>query len=251
VNGNATNLGEGFNGESERLYRNAAGSNYLPWDPKVTLRSTSANGSGGGSFSDACTVGSHLVAADKFFWTDGTIDGDLTTFDPWTNAAGTSGATNPDYSAYTATPVYHRKFYSASGNTFTNVRLYFSGDAGTSGANAWGDALANSQLKVYVRRDSSANGGSSGYSADALNVHGSAYDFAQFNDGASGLDTPGACVRTQVSNSLGGYQEFTWGSFNCLVGFWIEIQIMDDTIEIDGLNVEMQYGPTSWESNPV
>ena len=259
VPGAPTNLGEDFDDESERLIRDAGGTNtYLTWDSKVTLASTGSLGATGASspFSDACVVGDYLVRGDKYFLTSGVINGNLTTYSPWTNAPGTSGANNPDYSTYTATPVYHRKFYSASGNTFSNVRLYFGGDAGSSGTNGWGDALTNSLLKVYVRRDSSPNGGSSGFSANPLNVHGLEFDNAQFDDGVSGVDTWGSSVRTIASNSAtppNNFQEFTWGSWNCTVGFWIEIQIIDPTIEIDYLNVEMQYGvnPGDWESNPV
>jgi hypothetical protein len=249
VNDLPTNLGESFNDESERLVRGAAA--YTAWDSLLTLGTGIANQTGAsGPFSDVCTVGSYIVRGDKFFLTapnTSTLNPDLTTYSPWTNAAGSSGSNNPNYTTYTNTPTYHRRFYTASAKSISNITFNFTGDAGTNGSN-FGAALAASQLKLYVRRVASPNGGSVGHGANPLNVHGPLYDSGQYNDGGSGADTPGSAIRTQTNSSN---VIATFGSFFCTTGFWVEIQLIDPTIELASLNMTLEFTDASTESNPV
>ena len=248
VTATPTNLGESFNNESERLIRGAA--SYTAWDPLVILGSNISNQTGASSpFSDACSVGSYIVRPDKYFLsTSGNPDQpDLSLFKPWTNKAGTSGTTNPNYTTYTNTAVYNRRFYTASAKSISNISLAFGGSAGTNGSN-WGNALANNDLKIYVRREASPNGGSIGHGANPLSVHGVLYDSGQYNDGSSGADTLGAAIRTQTNSSN---VICTFGSFFCTTGFWIEVQLVDPTIEIEFINCTLEFTDASTETNPV
>jgi len=248
VNDTPTNLGESFNNESERLNRTGS---YTAFDSKANLPATITNQTGAsGPFSSACTVGSYIVRGDKFFLTapnTSTLNPDLTTYSPWTNASGTTGSSNPNYTTRTNTPTYHRRFYTASSKSISNMTFSFTGDAGTNGSN-FGAALAASQLKIYLRRQASPNGGSVGYAANALNVHGPIYDSGEYNDGGSGVDTLGSAIRTQTNASN---VVATWGSFFCTTGFWVEIQLVDPTIELASVNVSLEFTDASTESNPV
>ena len=250
VNDLPTNLGESFNDESERLNRTGS---YTAFDSLANLPAIITNQTGAsGPFSSACTVGSYIVRGDKFFLTapnTSTLNPDLTTYLPWTNAAGTTGSSNPNYTTRTNTPTYHRRFYTASAKAILNMTFNFTGDAGTNGSN-FGAALAASQLKIYVRRQASSSvpPGSVGYGANPLNVHGPLYDSGQFNDGVSGADTPGSAIRTQTNASS---VLATFGNRNCTTGFWVEIQLVDPTIELASVNVTLEFADSSTESNPV
>ena len=128
--------------------------------------------------------------------------------------------------------------------------MSFGGSWGSSGNAA--TALANSQLKIYVRRENSQPGGSSGHGANPLALHGALYNSGSpvnpFNDGASGVDTVGSLIRTAGSgNTVTG----TFGNFGALNGFWVEIQIVDPDIKLDFINVTLQFTNGTTESNPV
>ena len=81
--------------------------------------------------------------------------------------------------------------------------MVFSGSFGSSG-NAL-TALSSSQLKVYIRRVDCVTGGDFGFSANPLALHGGLYNSGSpanpFNDGASGVDTPGSLIRTGGSSN--------------------------------------------------
>jgi len=244
-----TNLGESFNNESERLYRNTGSNAYVAWSPTKALGDATQLPNGTGSstpFSNACTVGSFIVRADKYFMTDpntSTIEPDLALYKP--NSLGT----NPNYTGITGTATYHRRFYTSSVKTITNVKFDFAGSAGTSGSN-FGQALADSKLKIYIRRVGTNASGNIGFNAPPLSVHGGLYDSGVFNDGNSGVDSSGALVRT-VTNSSN--VSFTFGGPSTLAttGFWAEVQFVDSTIELESINVTLTFGDNTTESNPV
>lgn len=244
----ATNLGEDFEDESQRLTRGAA--SYSSFNSAATLGTSLSNQTGTGPFSDGCVVGSYLVRADKFFADNGnspqlaTLIPNLTSYKP--NTLGP----NPNYSTYTQRATYHRRFYTASALPIANFDMSFGGSWGSSGNAA--TALANSQLKIYVRRENSQPGGSFGHGANPLSLHGALYNSGSpvnpFNDGASGVDTVGSLIRTAGSgNTVTG----TFGNFGALNGFWVEIQIIDPDIKIDFINVTLQFTNGTTESNPV
>ena len=248
-----TNLGESFNTEVERLTRGAAA--YTAWDPLLILTKNVLNQSvpsGGGTYDQAAVVGSYLVKASRFFLTGGgTIAPDLTTYKPWTNAAGTVGTTNPDYTTYTDIGTYHRRFYTTSVKSIANCQLSFTGDSGVSAD--WGTALTNSNLKIYIRREATNASGNIGHSAPPLAVHGAPYNNALWNDGngaGNQVDQPSSLSRTtaNANNVI-----FTFGSNTtyCVTGFYIEIQIVDQTIELDAINATLLFADGTSQSNPV
>jgi len=245
----STNLGEDFDDEDERLIRGSSA--YSTWDSGSTLGTGISNQTGSSSpFDDSCVVGSYLVRADKFFADNGnspqisTLIPNITTYKPDKNG------TNPNYSSYSDTATYHRKFYTTNVTPIANFDLTAGGQWGTSGNLA--TALLNSEIKMYVRRVGSSTGGSYGHGANPLSLHGALYNSGApinpFDDGASGVDTPGSLIRTAGStNTVTG----TFGSYSCDIGFWLEIQIIDPDIKLDYINVTLEFTNGTTESNPV
>ena len=242
----STSLGEAFADEEERLYRNTTANTYDVWDSTKSLTdgTQGPNGTGSaGTFNNGCIVGSYLVRGSQFFADNGnsaqigTLIPNLSSYKPDKNGS------NPNYSSLSDIPVYHRKFYTSSGRTISNVDLDFTGSFGTSG-NAT-TALANSQMKIYIRRVATNDSGSTGFNANPLAVHGGLYESGLpangFNDGASGIDTVGSLIRTgsSVSNSV----NFTFGENTTLCdnGFWVEIQLVDSDIKLNTLNVTLKF----------
>ena len=254
----STNLGEAFADETERLYRDTAANAYIAWDSVKSLADATqppnATGSAG-TFENGCVVGSYLVRGSQFFRDNGTKNGgppdnsqigtlipNLSTYKP--DGGTGSPNPNPNYSALTNIPVYHRRFYTASGVAITNVDIVFTGSFGASG-NAL-TALANSQMKVYIRREATNSVGSFGFNANPLAVHGGEFNSGSsggnpFNDGASGVDTPGSLIRT--GSSSGNNINFTFGSGTQLAvgGFWLEIQLVASDIKIDTMNLTLNF----------
>jgi hypothetical protein len=245
VSDNSTRLGESFNGETERLVRGA--SSYTSWNSNDTLATSISNQTGSsGPFCDACLVGGYLVRPDKYWLSAGlsTLQPNLTSYKPDKNG------TNPNYSSYTQTSTYHRRFYTASALNISSFQIVFSGSFGTSG-NAI-TALSSSQLKVYIRRVDCVTGGSFGFGANPLSLHGGLYNSGSpanpFNDGASGVDTPGSLIRTGgTTNTINA----TFGTYAAKTGFWMELQIVDPDIKIDYINVTLTFANSTTDSAPV
>lgn len=250
----STNLGEAFTDEEERLYRNTTASTYDVWDTTKLLgnptQAPNATGTAG-TFENGCTVGSKLLRGSQFFADNGdspqvgTLIPDLTLYKPDKNGQ------NPDYSLLTNIPVYHRRFYTSNPLPISNVDLTFSGSFGTS-VDAT-TALANSTMKIYIRREATNNAGSFGFNANPLAAHGALYNSGApvnpFDDGASGVDTQGSLIRTGASS--GNVVNFTFGGGTtlCEVGFWIEIQLVNSDINLDRINVQLNFSNGTNESN--
>ena len=252
----STNLSEPFTDEAQRLYRDTATSAYISWDSGKSLadgtQAPNATGSAG-TFENGCIVGSRLLRGSQFFSDDGNSPNptdlipDLTTYKP--NNVGVDP--NPNYTTLTNIAVYHRKFFTSSSKNISNVILSFTGDFGTT--NNATNALANSDMKIYIRRDSTNSVGSTGFNANPLAVHGGLFDSGApanpWNDGASGVDTPGSLVRQ--GSSSGNNVEFTFGLATqlCKVGFWMEIQLVSNQIKLDQVNVTLKFSDGTSESN--
>jgi len=254
VTASSTNLGEDFDDESERLIRGST--SYTSWDSESTLgTSVTLTAPTATTGCDACIVGDYLLRPDQFYLgasnpTSGTlVNNDLPNYEPSTLG------TNPDYSgsSYQTTSVYHRKFYTSSANEtrpIANFQLTFEGLFGAD-SNAT-TALSNENLKIYIRKVSGA--GSTGFNANPLALHGGLFNSDPqnpYNDGASGVDTPGSLIRT--GSSSGNSVDGTFGGDNAVEGFWIEVQILNSDIKIDTINCEMVFagGTPATESNPV
>jgi hypothetical protein len=128
--------------------------------------------------------------------------------------------------------------------------MVFSGSFGSSG-NAL-TALSSSQLKVYIRRVDCVTGGDFGFNANPLALHGGLYNSGSpanpFNDGASGVDTPGSLIRTGGSSNT---VNATFGTFAAKTGFWMELQIVDPDIKLDYINVTLTFANNTTDSAPV
>jgi hypothetical protein len=246
----STSLGEAFADETERLYRDTAANAYIAWDSVKSLADATqppnATGSAG-TFENGCVVGSYLVKGSQFFRDNGdapligTLIPDLSTYKP--DGGNGSPNPNPNYSALTNIPVYHRRFYTASGVAISNVDIVFTGSFGASGDAT--TALANSQMKIYIRREATNSIGSFGFNANPLAVHGGEFNSGgagnPFNDGASGVDTLGSLIRT--GSSSGNNVNFTFGPGTQLAvgGFWLEIQLVASDIKINTMNLTLNF----------
>jgi hypothetical protein len=249
----STSLGEDFDDESQRLTRGSSA--YSTFNSTATLGTSLSNQTGSsGPFSDGCVVGSYLVRADKFFADNGDSPAIATLIPNLTGYKPNKGGTNPNYSSYSQVPTYHRKFYTASGKAIANFNLTAGGTWGSSGSLS--NALNSSSIKMYVRRVGSSTGGSFGFNANPLALHGAMYNSGApinpFNDGSSGVDTVGSLIRTAPTPPTGNNTVTgTFGAYSCDDGFWLEIQIIDPDIKIDFINVTLLFTDGSNESNPV
>jgi len=251
-NDNSTRLGEDFDGESMRLRRGP--SVYSTWDSTEELRQSITGTGLIGTYCDACVVGSNLVRPDRFFLTDpstSTIEPELTTY------KANKGGINPDYSLYSNIAVYHRKFSTSFANNNKAISSFVMTFGGVPAAyDDFSHALESSVLRVYIRRINVPNGqivGTYGFNANPLSLHGPLFSSGApaepFDDGASGVDTPGARIRTvNGGNSVPG----TFGTGSpAAEGFWMELQILDPNIKIDYINVTLVFSDGATDSVPV
>lgn len=250
----STNLGEAFADEEERLYRNTTAQTYDLWDTTLALGNPNQppNATGtAGTFDNGCIVGSTLLRGSQFFEDDGdspqigSLIPDLTLYKPDKNGP------NPNYTLLSNIPVYHRRFYTANGLPISNVDLTFNGSFGSS-VDAT-TALSNSDMKIYIRREATNSSGSVGFNANPLAVHGGLWDSQApvfgWDDGASGVDTPGSFIRTGASVANDVNFTFGGGIYLCENGFWIEIQLVNSDIKLDRIDVTLNFSNGTSESN--
>ena len=95
-------------------------------------------------------------------------------------------------------------------------------------------ALNNGDIKMYVRRIASASGGSAGPNGTAFALGTGFYNFAFWSDNAP-VDDPGSMIRTQASS--GNVVEFVFGNRDANVGIYLEIQLIDTSIEINSITL--------------
>ena len=92
-------------------------------------------------------------------------------------------------------------------------------------------------MRIYIRKEAeSAGAGNIGHSAIPLSLHGS-QPFTTILDPPTAIDTASAACRTTLtpSNTVGG----TFGGFNPIDGFYVEIQIADPVIRIDTISIKL------------
>jgi hypothetical protein len=241
TSGNSNQLRERFDDEEFRLER--TGSSYSAWvESDVLTGSGLTNQTGSSSpFCQAAVVGSNIVKPFRFFKDNGdspqynSLTNSLTPYKP------DKTTTNPDYSgaSYQVTSTFHRLMHTTGSTTdpIASFRIVFSGDP--VGSSFYED-LVNEDIKVYIRKENEASGaGNIGYSAIPLSLHGSA-PFTTILDPPSGVDTASSACRTTTSgpnNTIGG----TFGGFNATEGFYIEVQIINNTVRIDQLVTTLVY----------
>ena len=167
---------------------------------------------------EAMVYTGQLISPDQAVLTSGGTNTNWTTFAP--NAAG-----QPNYGGLTVPVSFYRQLLDNSGD-LASFTLTFSG---TFISNATTD-LANSNLEIYVRRI--AGNGGTGVGANPLRLHGSNYNFATFDDGAT---VGGSYIRESSSsaNSVNG----TLGGFAATTGLYIEVKIINAGIKVTSMEI--------------
>ena len=128
--------------------------------------------------------------------------------------------------------------------------MTFSGDPGTSAT--WNQALLDNKVRVYIRRMQTVGSANAGPASPPLSLHG--IDFATFTDGNDGVDSAGARIgKNKQFPANGSIVQGTFGltSEAAVLGFYADIGIFDDTVEINTINVELAFTNGSFESNDV
>ena len=226
-------LEEYFVDETYRLIRSGASLSSYSSSTALTNSAQGTTTSGFQSnFSDACCiVGSgpgfegSLIAASKFRLTNGTLQADLTSYNP--------DLTN-NFTSFNQTPVYNRNFeYNSSTTQFPSQGAAMTVTGTFPGGNI-NAALTNGDIKMYVRRIASASGGSAGPNGTAFALGTGFYNNAFWNDNAA-VDSAASMIRTDASS--GDVVEFVFGNRDANVGIYLEIQLIDTTIEINSITL--------------
>lgn len=207
----STNTLENFDDENRRQTSN--------WNTGNTAGNwTSTNSLVGG---EAMVIGGQMLCPSVATLTTG---GGQTN---WSSFAPSSGGANPNYTGFGAPVSFYRSIVDTAGTSRSSFSIAFSG---TFVANATTD-LANQNLKIFISRIASSNGGNTGYNnTNLLLVHGAEYNFATFNDGV----TDG---HIREGSSSGNTVNCTFGGLTCEDGFFIHIQIANTTIKITSFEV--------------
>lgn len=204
----STNLAEYFDDENRRQ-----DSTYNGGSSTGNWTSTASLSSG-----EALVLGGQLLVPDQATLSSGSANSD------WSSYSPTVGGSNPNYSSLSAPVSYYRTIVDSTGLNRSSFTVVFTG---TFVSNATTD-LANQDIRIYIRRRASAGGGDSGTSANALLMHGSAYNFATFDDGV----TDG---HVRESSSSGNTVNCTFGGFSCEDGVFMEIEIVDPSVKISSI----------------
>lgn len=245
----SSKLRERFDDEDERLERTGS---YTSFDSTAQLTSSGlANQTGpSGPFCQACVVGGSLVRPDQFFLTDPNtstlVGSDLPNYKPDKNG------TNPDYSTsgYQVTATYHRLFEVSTSNLGRNISSF---DITFNGTFPGGDAytaLLNEDMKIYIRK-SNANSAIStniGYAAVPHSLHGNAYSSGAYADPPTGVDASDGSAQCRTGTTPSNTVSGTFGTAAAQDGFYVEVQILDSSIKINGMSAEVYFSsgtPTS------
>jgi hypothetical protein len=172
------------------------------WNSSATLQS-----------GEAMVFNSYMMAPNQ----SGSFGGDWSDYTP-------SG--NPDYSTITVPVNFYRTIVDTSVLSRASFSVVFTGSFVSNATND----LKNGHLEIFIRRRASSNGGNTGTGAPPLLLHGSSYNFASFDDGASD-----GHIREDTSS--GNTVNATFGGFVCETGFFIEIRILNSAIQINRLSV--------------
>jgi len=201
--GSSTATLETFNDEAQRKE-----SNYTTgWTSSADLTA-----------GEAMVYGGQLISPDQAVRTSGGTNAN------WTTYAPNAGA-QPNYTGLTVPVSFYRQLTDNSGD-LASFTLTFSGNFIS---NATTD-LANSNLEIYVRRI--AGNGSTGTGANPLRLHGTNYNFASFDDGAT---VSGSYIRE--SSSSGNSVNGTFGGFAATQGIYIEVKIVNSGIKITSMEI--------------
>jgi len=169
----------------------------------------------------AAVFNGQLMSPERMTLSNGSTQTDFTLFKPNINGA------NPNYTGLTVPVSYYRTIVDTSGDEQANFVITFTGNFVSNATND----LSNSHLEIFISRRASAGGGFSGFNnPNLLKLHGSAYNFATFNDGV----TDG---NIRLNSSSGNTVRGTFGGFSCEGGFFMHIKIVNSNIRISTLQV--------------
>ena len=207
----STNLVERFDDENRRQDSGFnSGATTGNWNSSNSLVS-----------GEALVGNGKLMIPSSFTLSDGSTNPNLSSFSP------TAGGATPDYSSLTAASNYYRTIVDTTGSSRAGFTMTLSGtflvDAVTD--------LANSNLEIFISKIASSVGGNTGATNPFfLNIHGSVYNFATFDDGVTN-------GQIRESSSSGGTINCTFGGFVCEDGFYMHIRINNSSIKLDTLSV--------------
>lgn len=172
-------------------------------------------------FNEAMIFDGFLLAPNK-----GYLKGESSSVNNnWTGYRPT--LTNPDYNMLTVLPVSYFTKITDSSTDKASFQILFSG-VFVSGT-ALGD-LISGDLKIFIRR---INGnGNIGPSAVPLILHQGYYNFSLFDDGAT-VSGSRILEASSSANTING----TFGGLSCRDGIYMEIQINNSNIKIDGFTI--------------
>ena len=158
-----------------------------------------------------CQCGNRSVT--DFRLTNNSLQTNLTGFTP----------SGPDLglTAWDKPAVYHRKFILAGTGASAGGAISIKAP----GFNIGNLLAAATDLKMYFRK---VGQNVTGAPYGPLNLHGGNFSTA-FDDGATGIATQGACIRTGATYNAGtGISQIAYslGSKALTGGFWLEIQLM-------------------------
>lgn len=202
----ASDLAEDFDNEARRQT-----STYNGGSTSGNWTSTNALSAG-----EALVMGGAMLVPSQASLTSGGSNAD------WSSYAPDDGGANPNYSSLGAPVSYYRTIVDTAGTDRSSFSMSFTGSFVS---NATAD-LAAQNLRIFIRRRASANGGGAGTGADPLLLHGALYNFATFDDGATNGQ-----IREATSNGNTVYG--TFGGFTCETGFFVQVEIVNTSIQID------------------
>jgi hypothetical protein len=207
----STNTFESFDDESRRqtsTYNGGAtGGNWTSTNDLVAT--------------EAMVYAGQLLVPTQAVLNSGGTNANWGTFSP-------NAGSQPNYTGFGAPATYYRSIVDTAGTNRSSFQIVFTG---TFISNATTD-LANSNLEIYIRRIASAGGGGAGPGANPLRLHGSNYNFATFDDGAS---VDGSYIRE--ASSSGNTVNGTFGGFSCENGVYMQITIANAGIKLSSFSV--------------
>tara|TARA_R110000796_G_scaffold15005_1_gene48418 strand:+ start:385 stop:2634 length:2250 start_codon:yes stop_codon:yes gene_type:complete len=241
-------LTERFDDENQRLERTGS---YTAFNSSVTLtgsglanQTTSSLTSG--PFCQAAVVGGSIVRPDKFYADNGNSPQTASIIANLSQVANpykpNKGGTNPNYStaSYQVSSTFHRLFEASVSNQsrpISSFEITFSGSF--PGASAYA-SLNSNDLRIYVRKLAAASSTNIGYAATPHSLHNTGTFSGSYQDPPTAIDdnTTSQCrTTTTASNIIAG----SFGSSPALNGFYVEVQIHNSAIKIDGMSAKLIF----------
>jgi len=245
-------LTERFDDEAERLERTGS---YTAFNSVSTLTGTGlANQTTStltpGPFCQSAVVGGSIVRPDKFYADNGDSPQYATLISDLSQAVNpykpNVGGNNPNYNtaAYQVAATYHRLFEVKASNQNRPIASF---ELAFSGAFPGGNALASlvsNDLRIYIRKLAATSGSNIGYAAVPHSLHNTGEFSGSYQDPPAAIDdnTQSQCrLGSSAANIIAG----SFGNTAALNGFYIEVQIHNPAIRIDGISAKAIFSSGS------